>query len=168
MEIAKDKAVTISYVLRGADGQELDKSDPDSPMNYLHGHSNIVPGLEKQLIGKSKGDEVKAIVPPEEGYGPKQKVKTLRVPRSQLPGDAAVHKGAQLMMESKGQHFPVWVQKVQGPTVILTPLHPLAGVELHFDVTIIDVRDATEEELAHGHVHGPRRPRPLSVFSPAV
>ncbi|MEM9071427.1 MAG: peptidylprolyl isomerase [Myxococcota bacterium] len=155
MEIAKDKVVTIAYVLRDASGKELDKSDPESPMRYLHGHRNIVPGLERQLEGKTQGDEIDAVVPPGEGYGEKQKVKSLRVPRSQLPADAPVHKGAQLVMQSKGQHFPVWVEKVQGPTVVLTPQHPLAGVELHFHVEVLDIRDASEEEITHGHVHGP-------------
>ncbi len=155
MDIAADRVVTLSYVLKNTAGEELDRSDPDRPMVYLHGHRNIVPGLERQLEGKTKGDKLDAVVPPEEGYGPKQKVKTLRIPRSQLPGDAPVHPGARLIMESQGQHFPVWVEKVQGPTVVLTPQHPLAGVELHFSVEVLDVREATEEEIAHGHVHGP-------------
>ncbi len=155
MEISKDRVVTLSYVLKNVAGEELDRSKPDHPMVYLHGHRNIVPGLEKQLEGKTKGDKVEAVVPPEEGYGRKQKVKTLRVPRSQLPGDASILPGAQLIMESKGQHFPVWVEMVQGRTIVLTPQHPLAGVELHFSVEIVDVREATEEEIAHGHVHGP-------------
>lgn len=155
MEIADGKVVTMDYVLRNKAGEEIDRSKPDSPMVYLHGHGNIVRGLEKQLTGKVTGDELDVIVAPDEGYGPKQKVKTLRVPRSQLPADIDLKKGSQLVMQQKGKHYPVWVEKVQGPTVILTPQHPLAGVELHFHVTVKDVRDATEEEIAHGHVHGP-------------
>ena len=156
MEIADGKVVTIDYVLRNAAGEEIDRSKPDSPMVYLHGHNNIVPGLEKQLAGKTTGDELDAVVPPEEGYGPKQaKLKSLRVPRSQLPADISLKKGSQLVMQQDGKHYPVWVEKVQGPTVILTPQHPLAGVELHFHVTVKEIRDASEEELAHGHVHGP-------------
>ncbi len=155
MEIADGKVVTIDYVLRNKGGEEIDRSKPDSPMVYLHGHRNIVVGLEKQLTGKTKGDEVKAVVPPEEGYGPKQKIKPLRVPKSQLPDDIDLKKGSQLIMQQDGKRYPVWVQKVQGPTVVLTPQHPLAGEELHFEVTVKDIRDATEEEIAHGHVHGP-------------
>lgn len=155
MEIADGKVVTIDYVLRNKAGEELDRSKPDSPMVYLHGHRNIVVGLEKQLAGKTTGDEVDAVVAPEEGYGPKMKVKPLRIPRSQLPADIELKKGSQLVMQQQGKHYPVWVEKVQGPTVILTPQHPLAGVELHFHVIVKEIRDASEEEIAHGHVHGP-------------
>lgn len=155
MEISDGKVVSIDYVLRDESGKEIDRSEPDSPMVYLHGHNNIVPGLEKQLAGKAAGDEVEAVVSPEEGYGPKQKIKSLRVPRSQLPEDIDLKKGAQLVMQQDGKRYPVWVEKVQGRTVVLSPQHPLAGVELHFHVTVKEIRDATEEELAHGHVHGP-------------
>ena len=74
---------------------------------------------------------------------------------SQLPEDIDIRKGAQLVMQQDGKHYPVWVEKVQGPTVVLTPQHPLAGVTLHFQVKVIEVREASEEEVQHGHVHGP-------------
>ena len=153
--VGEKKVVSIEYVLRNAAGEELDRSQPDHPLLFLCGSHNIVPGLEKQLLGKVVGDEVDAVVPPEEGYGPKMKVKDLRFPRSSFPADAKLEKGVQFMTRTEKGPMPLWVKKVQGPTVICTPLHPLAGVELHFHVKILELRDATEEELQHGHAHGP-------------
>ncbi len=154
--ISDKKVVTIDYVLRNAAGEELDKSDPDAPMLYLHGGHNIVPGLERQLVGKTIGDEVVAVVPPAEGYGePDPRLKPMRVPKSSFPKDAALRKGMQFMTKTEQGMVPLWVIKVQGPTVIVSGEHPLTGVELHFTVKVIDIRDATEVELAHGHVHGP-------------
>jgi len=155
MEIASDRVITFHYVLKSGSGEELDRSEADSPMQYLHGHSNIVPGLESRLVGKKAGDEFVAVVPPEEAYGRKEKLQPMRVPRSKLPADMEIQEGDQLVMEAEGQQFPVWVEKVQGPTVILSPQHPLAGEELHFEVSVVEVRDATEEEITHGHAHGP-------------
>jgi len=153
--VAEKKVVTMEYVLRDAKGTELDKSDPEAPMAFLAGARNIVPGLEKQLVGKAVGDEVKAVVPPAEGYGEKMKMKPIRMPRSRFPKDAQIRKGMQFMTQTEQGMMPLWVTKVQGPTVVVSPQHPLAGVELHFDVKILEIRDATDEELEHGHVHGP-------------
>ena len=154
--VSAKKVVTIEYVLRDKKGEELDRSNPDAPMLYLHGARNIVPGLERQLEGKAVGDEVVAVVPPAEGYGEKDpRLKPMRIPRSQFPKDAQIRKGMQFMTRTEQGMAPLWVVKVQGPTVVVTAEHPLAGVELHFTVKILELRDATAEELEHGHVHGP-------------
>ena len=102
------------------------------------------------------GERVQVEVPPDKGYGPRAKVKPQRVLRSRFPDDADLTKGAQFWFQAKeGGARPLWVTKVMGREVHLTTQHPLAGVTLCFDATIHDIRDATEEEKAHGHPHGP-------------
>ena len=153
--IAEKKAVTLEYVLHDKSGSELDRSKPDKPLVYLHGASNIVPGLEEQLAGQSVGAELKAVVPPEKGYGVKRRLKPLRMPRSKFPADADIKVGAQFVTRTEQGMLPLWITKIQGPTVVCTAEHPLAGVELHFSVKVLEIRDATDEEVEHGHVHGP-------------
>lgn len=153
--VADQKVVRIHYVLRDPSGKILDRSG-DEPLEYLQGAGNIVPGLEKQLAGKAPGDKLLAVVPPEQGYGLRQKVKPHTVRRSNFPEGAKLEKGMGFTMRSReGQPMPVWITKIQGPTIYVEPNHPLAGVTLHFEVEVVDVRDAQPEELAHGHVHGP-------------
>ena len=150
------KVVSIDYVLRSPEGTELDRSPEGEPLVYLHGARGIVPGLEEALVGKSVGDRVEVSVPPEKGYGPKRKVKAQEVLRSRFPAEAQVVKGARFMTEGpEGRPMPIWVTKVQGKTIYVSPEHPLAGATLCFDVTIREIRDATDEERAHGHAHGP-------------
>jgi FKBP-type peptidyl-prolyl cis-trans isomerase SlyD len=147
--------VTVQYTLKSDDGSELDRSDEGKPLEYLHGHHNIVPGLEEALAGKGVGDKVKVSVPPEKGYG-RRVGKPQQIPRSSFPKDVSVQKGMQFFTKGpQGEPIPVWVIKVMGPTVTIDPNHPLAGENLHFDVEVMGVREATAEELEHGHVHGP-------------
>ena len=154
--VAAEKVVSMDYVLTNPKGEELDRSAEGHPLVYLHGAHNIVPGLEEALVGKKVGESLKVEVPPEKGYGPKPKVKPQKMLRSMFPEDARVEKGVQFLMQGKdGRPFPIWVTKVMGKQVHVTTAHPLAGVTLCFDVTIREIRDATEEELSHGHVHGP-------------
>ncbi len=154
--IGDGKVVSLEYVLTNRKGEELDRSEEGKPLVYLHGARNIVPGLERQLAGKVVGDALKAEVPAAEGYGPKQKVKPIRMPRSRFPQEMEIARGMSFQTQSKdGRSFPLWVTKVQGPTVVCTPVHPLAGEDLFFDVKVIEIRDASDEEKAHGHAHGP-------------
>jgi FKBP-type peptidyl-prolyl cis-trans isomerase SlyD len=154
--IAAGKVVAIQYVLTDPSGEELDRSGEDDPLHYLHGMHNIVPGLEEALTGKRAGDSLRVEVPPAKGYGERGKVKPQRILRSHFPPDAEIEKGAQFLMQGPdGRPIPIWVVKVMGREVHITNEHPLAGVTLCFDVTVREVRDATEEEMAHGHVHGP-------------
>jgi FKBP-type peptidyl-prolyl cis-trans isomerase SlyD len=153
--VATDKVVSIHYVLKGDDGQELDRSEEGEPLEYLHGHHNIVPGLEAALDGKTIGDKVDVRVPPSQGYG-ERVGKPQQIPRSRFPKDVPIEKGMQFFSQGpKGEPVPVWVTKVMGPTVTIDPNHPLAGENLNFAVEVLGVRDATAEELEHGHVHGP-------------
>lgn len=154
--IAPGKVVTIEYVLHDGKGKERDRSKEDAPMQYLHGARNIVPGLEAKLESKKVGDEFVAVVSPAEGYGEPRGLKPVRMPRSSFPKDADLSRGVGFTSKTQdGRSFPLWVTKVQGPTVICSAEHPMAGVELHFSVKVLDIRDASEEEVAHGHVHGP-------------
>ncbi len=154
--VGAGKVVSIEYVLRDPAGKELDRSAEGKPLVYLHGAHNIVPGLEEALVGKTVGDSIEVKVPPEKGYGQKRNVKTQRILRSKFPEGATVEKGSRFLMPGpEGRPFPIWVTKVQGREVHVTPEHPLAGVTLCFTATVREVREATDEEKAHGHPHGP-------------
>ncbi len=154
--IEAGKVVSIHYVLRNDSGEVLDRSEEGQPLYYLHGSHNIVAGLEEKLTGKTVGDKTEITVTPEKGYGARNRGKAFQIPRSNLPASITPVRGMQLTATGdKGQKVPVWVTKVQGPTLTVDPNHPLAGVTLHFDVEVAGIRDATDEEKAHGHAHGP-------------
>lgn len=151
----KDRVVSIHYTLTLNGGDVIDKSG-DEPLSYLHGHDNIVPGLERQLEGKVPGDKLTAVVSPADGYGEKLENAKRAVPKSALPEDAPLEVGMQFVMEDKdGDLSPMWLVGVETDRVVFDLNHPLAGETLNFDVEVVEVRSATEEELAHGHVHGP-------------
>ena len=151
--IADNKVAFIHYILRDDDGDTIDSSRDADPMPYLHGSGSIVPGLEKALEGKAKGDVVKAVIAPEDGYGEPSGAPPQPVPRQAFEG-AEPQAGMPLVVEDdEGNHLQLWVKEVGETEVLITHDHPLAGVTLHFEVEIMDVRDATAEELAHGHAH---------------
>ncbi len=154
--VSAGKVVSIEYRLTDTSGNELDRSDEGRPLVYLHGARNLVPGLEEALEGKKAGDAIDVKVPPEKGYGPRRNIKPQRLLRSKFPEGARLEKGARFVMGGPdGKPIPIWVTKVQGREVHVSPEHPLAGQTLCFAVTVREVRDATDEEKAHGHVHGP-------------
>ncbi len=147
--------VNFHYKLRTTEGELLDASEKDEPMAYLHGAHNIVPGLEKAMVSKRVGDTFDVEVPAAEGYGERVDG-TAEVPRSEFPDDVELQAGMSLVAEGpEGQVMPLWIVKVTDDEVTVDPNHPLAGVDLHFEVEIVSMRAATEEELAHGHPHGP-------------
>jgi len=149
------KVVSIEFVLRDEKGEELDRTPEGQQLHYLHGHHAIVPGLEEALTGKSVGDRIEVRVPPEKAYGPKRKVKLQEIMRSKFPADAVVEKGARFFAEGPdGRPMAIWVAKVQGKSIYVTPEHPLAGLTLHYEATVTAIRDATDDEKAHGHAHG--------------
>ena len=151
--IGPGKVVTIKYTLTGKDGKILDESG-DEGMEYLHGADNIVPGLEKKLLGRAVGDKLNAVVSPDEGYGERQG-STQKIPRSSFPGDVDVEVGMEFMAEGPGgDPMPVWVVGVSGNSVEIDRNHPLAGMTLTFDVEVLAIRAATKDEMAHGHPHG--------------
>jgi FKBP-type peptidyl-prolyl cis-trans isomerase SlyD len=155
MQIGDQKVVTLHYTLTDNDGQIIDKSD-DGSFAYLHGASNIIPGLESALTGKSIGDVVTVTVAPEEGYGARNDAMLQQVPKSMFEDVSAIAVGSQFHAQGpNGEMLVVTVSEVAEEHVVVDGNHPLAGVDLNFDVTVIDVRDASQEEIAHGHVHGP-------------
>lgn len=153
--IADGTVVTIHYTLRDDGGDVIDTSDGREPLAYLHGASNIVPGLERELTGKAAGDEVSVAVPPAEGYGDRTGVSD-KVPLEAFGEEAKVQAGDRVMArDDGGKVFPLWVTEVDDGHAVVTPDHPLAGTTLHFTVAVQSVRSATAEELEHGHPHGP-------------
>jgi len=155
MEIAKDKVVTIDYTLTGEQGQVLDTSDGREPLSYLHGAGNIIPGLENALEGKAAGDQLTVSVPPDQGYGQRDERMVQTVPRGAFAGVPNVAPGMQFQANTNGGPRIITVRDVRDDQVTIDANHPLAGATLNFDVNVKQVRDATPEELAHGHVHGP-------------
>ena len=156
MTITQNSAVSFHYTLTDDQGQQIDSSAGQEPLAYLHGAGNIIPGLEKALTGKSVGDQMVVEVSAEEGYGPVQKELIQEVPRSSFQGVDSIEVGMQFEAQTgQGGAVPVTVTLVTDETVTVDGNHPLAGKDLNFDVTIADVREATAEELEHGHIHGP-------------
>lgn len=154
-KVQANQVVTLAYVLRDDEGEIIDQSSKGSPLLYLHGAMNIVPGLEEQLEGVSEGETIKATVPPEKGYGPRVG-SPQEVPRHLFPKDAQLAAGMQVLAhDDEGRQIPFFITGISEETVTVDPNHPLAGETLHFEVTVESLRDATEEEIAHGHPHGP-------------
>ena len=152
--IGDNLVVSANYKLTDDDGNVLDSSEESEPLVYLHGADNIIPGLEKALVGKVKGDSLKVRVEPAEGYGEVDPDLIQTVEKAIFQGVESVEVGMTFEAEAPdGSVQPIVVKKVDGDQVTIDVNHPLAGVVLHFDVEIIGVREATEEEVAHGHAH---------------
>lgn len=152
--IAQDTVVKFHYTFTNEQGEVLDKSQ-DTPLAYLHGHQNIIPGLEQQLLGKSVGDKFKATIAPADAYGEYLAEAVQEVPRANFQGVENIEAGMQFQTQTDDGHVMlVTVKEVNDDVVIVDGNHPLAGVELTFDVEIVDVREATSDEIAHGHAHG--------------
>lgn len=154
MQISKHKVVAIDYTLTGPDGAVLDSSEGREPLAYLHGAGNIIAGLEKELEGKTRGDSLDVTVAPAEGYGERNDALIQQVPRSMFEGVDKIEPGMRFNAMSDAGPRVVVVTGVDDDGITIDGNHPLAGMELRFAVTVMDVRDATEEELEHGHVHG--------------
>ncbi len=155
MQIGDQKVVTLHYTLTDNDGRVIDKSE-DGSFAYLHGASNIIPGLEDALTGKSAGEEMSVSVSPEQAYGLRDESMLQQVPKNMFEDASQIAVGTQFHAQGpNGETLVVTVMEVEDEHVVVDGNHPLAGVELNFDVKIIDVRDASEEEVQHGHVHGP-------------
>ena len=155
MQIADQKVVVLHYTLTDNEGKLIDKSE-DGSFAYLHGARNIIPGLEDALAGRAAGDELKVSISPEEGYGHRDENMLQEVPKSMFEDDSQIAVGSQFHAQGpNGEMLVVTVMEVNDDNVVVDGNHPLAGVELNFDVMVVEVRDASEEEIAHGHVHGP-------------
>lgn len=151
MNITQDKVVELDYKLT-VNGEVIDQSEPGEPLVYLQGHSNIIPGLERALEGKAVGDELQVTVQPEDGYGERDEENVEELSREDFEDDIEV--GATYYAQDEaGSVIPFTVMDVSGDTVKVDFNPPLAGMVLNFDVKVLNVRDATPEELEHGHAH---------------
>ncbi len=155
MKIANGHVVGIDYSLHLGDGKVVDASAPGDPLTYLHGEGQIVPGLETALEGLSVGDSKQVVIAPTEGYGEHDPSGVQEVPRRAFPQGFEPAVGMELTAEGpSGEPVPFAIREVRPESVVIDLNHPLAGKTLHFDVTVREVRAATEEEIAHGHAHG--------------
>lgn len=154
MRIAADSVVLIHYTLKDDRGNVLDSSAGGEPLAYLQGHGHLVPGLEKALEGKESGSILAVTVSPAEGYGVHDPSLVQRVPKRSLRGQGEIRKGVQLRGSTKDGMRIFTVTAVVADMVTLDGNHPLADQTLHFDIEVVSVRPATQEELEHGHVHG--------------
>lgn len=154
MNISDNKVVQFHYTLKDESGTEVESSHEGDPVAYLHGHKNMIVGLEKALTDKAAGDKFTATVSPEEGYGERDENATQRVPVKHLQGAKKWKPGMTAVVQTEQGARQVTVIKAGRFMVEVDINHPLAGKTLTFDVEVVDVRDATEEEIDHGHAHG--------------
>lgn len=155
MKIANGTVVGIDYTLHLGDGEIVDRSEGE-PLAYIHGEGQIVPGLEQALAGLDVGDQRQVVVEPADGYGEHDARGVQEVSREAFPEDFDPKVGMQLVAEApSGEPVQFIVKEVRSDTVLVDFNHPLAGRTLHFDITVREVREATEEEKVHGHAHGP-------------
>ncbi|MBP9673496.1 MAG: peptidylprolyl isomerase [Bacteriovoracaceae bacterium] len=154
MNIAKKHVVNIHYTLTDDKGETIDTSIGSDPLAYIQGAGNIIIGLENALEGKTKGTKLKVSVKPEEAYGVRNDKMIQVVPKTEIPSSEKVAVGNQFQADTENGPIILTVVEIRPNEVVLDGNHPLAGMNLHFDVEIMDVREATAEELSHGHVHG--------------
>ena len=155
MQIEKNKVATLHYTLKDSEGNVIDQSE-DGSFVYLHGALNIIPGLETALTGKAAGEELNVKIAPEEAYGVRNDEHIQEVPKEMFESDAEINVGMQFQAQGPGgEELMVTVAEIKDDAIVVDGNHPLAGMELNFDVKIIEVRDASAEELEHGHVHSP-------------
>lgn len=153
MTVARNRVVSIEYTLTGEDGSVLDTSRGDEPISYVHGSGTLVEALEEIMEGKGPSDTIKLTLPPEKAYGVRDDSIIFTLPRAQFgPGDEP-EIGMQIMLQGDGDGRMVTVVAKDENEVTVDGNHPLAGLTLTFDVEIVDVREATAEEIEHGHVH---------------
>ena len=155
MQIAQNKVAIITYTLTNVNGEIMDQANEEQPFAFIAGTGNIIPGLDSALEGKSAGDTVKVTIAPEDAYGERNDTLTQVVPMEMFQGVDKVEPGMQFQAQTNQGVSVVTVTKVEDGQVTIDGNHPLAGETLNFDVTVVDVRDATADELEHGHVHGP-------------
>jgi FKBP-type peptidyl-prolyl cis-trans isomerase SlyD len=155
MQIAANCVAYIHYTLTDDKGAVLDSSSGGEPLAYLHGAGNIIPGLEKALEGKQAGDKLSVTVQPADGYGVRDEGLVQKVPKRAFQGVKDIRPGMRFHANTGGGAAQVTVTQVQGDMVTIDGNHALAGVTLNFEVEVAKVREASAEELVHGHVHGP-------------
>jgi FKBP-type peptidyl-prolyl cis-trans isomerase SlyD len=156
MNIQNGKVVDLKYRLKNTAGEVLDESNEKDPFSYLHGAQQIVPGLENALSGLKVGDKKDVTVAPKDGYGEINPTLKMSVKRAQFPKGVELEEGMSFEAAGgDGVGMVFTIEKIEGDDIHLDGNHPLAGQTLHFSVEVLNVRDATEEEVEHGHAHGP-------------
>ena len=156
MKVENKKVVTIEYEIKSSDGKKIDSSkDHEEDFSFIHGVGNVIPGLEKALTGMEEGEEKNISIVAAEAYGEKMEDAVQQVKKSDFPEGEELQVGAEFFTyDNKGQAIPFTIKEVNGDDVTIDFNHPLAGVDLEAWVKVVSVRDATPEEIAHGHVHG--------------
>jgi len=154
VQISKNCVVSIHYTLFSEEGLELDSSKGRDPLSYIHGIGQLIPGLEKVLEGKSVGDQISVTIPPEEGYGYYDEQLVLTLPRDRFENGDSIEEGMEFAGQTQDGSYHIFrVLHVDADSVQVDGNHPLAGQTLTFNVEVEGVREATPEELSHGHVH---------------
>lgn len=153
MKIENNAVATFDYTLKDEAGKVLDTSDGREPLSYLHGAGNIIPGLENELQGHEAGDSFTTEIGPEDAYGEYSDEMVFSVTKDKFQNPEQIEEGIRFQAEINGEPRICTVAGVEGESVEVDANHPLAGMNLHFDVTVREVREATAEELEHGHVH---------------
>jgi FKBP-type peptidyl-prolyl cis-trans isomerase SlyD len=154
MNITENCVASFHYTLTDGSGKVLDSSEGQEPLSYLHGAGNIIPGLEKELLGKKVGDKLNVSVKAAEAYGERDDSMVQKLPSSMFSGVDNIEAGMEFHAETEHGLQVVTVTSVENDEVTIDGNHPLAGVDLTFDVEITEIRAATEEEVNHGHAHG--------------
>ena len=155
MTVENNKVVSFHYTLTNSDGNQMESSRDNDPMSYMHGANNIIPGLEKAMEGRKAGDQYSVTVQPEEAYGVRSEANIQRVPIKALGKMARPAVGQVLNLQTNQGPVQVTVVKVGRFNIDVDANHPLSGQALTFEVEIMSIRDATKEEIGHGHAHGP-------------
>jgi FKBP-type peptidyl-prolyl cis-trans isomerase SlyD len=153
VKIENKRVVQIHYTLKDHQGEILDSSAGKSPLPYIHGIGALIPGLEKQLLGRQAGDKFIAIVAPADGYGEYDEEQVFEVPASEFEGDDELELGMQIQLDTESGPAIATIVNMEEDVITLDLNHPLAGTTLNFDVEVVEVREATKQELDHGHVH---------------
>lgn len=159
MPVSLNDVVSFAYTLTDDDGKLIDKGDKDSPLVYLHGHHNLIPGMEEAIQGKEAGDSFETIVSPEKGYGQRDASLDLVLGMDQFPPEHHEQLGPGVQFqgphpEKEGESVVYTIHQIEDEKAYVSGNHPLAGMQLHFAIEILEVRAGSEEEIAHGHVHG--------------
>ncbi len=155
MQVTKNKVVAIDYCLKDDDGQVVDTSEGAQPLQYLHGVGEIIPGLERELEGKNSGDQFQVTIQPSDAYGSRNPELIQRIARENFEDPDNLELGMVFQTEDEDGGMVFAISEIDGDEVVVDANHMLAGMTLHFDVTVRDIRDATEEEIEHQHAHYP-------------
>ncbi len=154
MEVQNNMVVGMHYTLKNDSGEIIDSSEGQAPLMFLQGGGNIIKGLESALAGSKEGDSLNVVIEPEDAYGAFNEELVQQVPKAAFQGVETLEVGMRFQAQTDDGQIPVRIAAIEGDQVTVDANHDLAGERLHFDVTITSVREATDEELEHGHVHG--------------